>query len=74
MEKANPNWAVIPVAESVLKAGDIVHFANEYTLCDSGGIVVTTQCKDIGLALAWCDEWFSEAGQLAANYGLEGES
>lgn len=74
MEKANPNWAVIPVAEPVLKAGDIVHFANEYTLCDGGGIVVTTQCKDIGLALAWCDEWFSEAGQLAANYGLEGES
>lgn len=74
MEKTNPNWSVIPVAEPVLQAGDIVHFANEYTQCDGGGIVLTTQCEDVGLALSWCDEWFTEAGRLAANYGLEGES
>lgn len=73
-EKSNPDWSVIPVAEPVVNEGDIVHFANEASLTNGGGILVTTQCHDIGLAVAWCDYWFSEAGQLAANYGLEGES
>lgn len=74
MEKENPDWAVTPVAEPVLQAGDIVHFADERTLTSGGGVVLSTQCEDIGLALSWCDAWFTREGQLAANYGLEGES
>ncbi len=74
MEKSSDTWSVIPLAEPVLEEGDVVHFANESSLVDGGGIVITTQCSDIGLAVAWCDSWFTEEGQLAANYGLEGES
>jgi putative aldouronate transport system substrate-binding protein len=74
LEKTSDTWAITPIAEPVQNAGDIVHFANEASLTDGGGIVISTQCRDVGLAVAWCDNWFSEAGQLAANYGLEGGS
>lgn len=73
-DKENPNWDVTPIKEPVLEKGDIVHFAPEQSLVSGGGIVLTTACRDIPLAVAWNDMWLSHEAVMAANYGLEGES
>ena len=73
-DKSNPNWDVTPLKEPVLQAGDIVHFATEQSLASNGGVVITTACENIPLAVAWNDMWLSHEAVMAANYGLEGES
>ena len=73
-EKTNPDWDLTPIAEPVLNEGDTVHFASESSLSDGGGVVISTACEKPELAVAWCDSWFSEFGQISANYGKEGES
>lgn len=73
-EKQNPDWDVTPIGEPVLHEGDIVHFAPEQSLAAGGGIVITTGCENVELAVAWNDMWVTHAGVLAANYGMEGES
>ncbi len=73
-DKTNPNWDVTPLKEPVLNKGDIVHFAAEQSLVSGGGIVITTGCDNVELAVAWNDQWLCHEAVLAANYGLEGES
>lgn len=73
-DKENPNWEVTPIKEPVLNKGDIVHFAPEQSLVSGGGIVITTGCDNVELAVAWNDQWLSHEAVMAANYGLEGES
>lgn len=73
-DKENPNWDVTPLKEPVLEKGEIVHFAPEQSLVSGGGIVLTTACRDVPLAVAWNDMWLCHDAVMAANYGLEGES
>ncbi len=73
-DKENPNWDVTPLKEPVLEKNEIVHFAPEQSLVSGGGIVLTTACRDIPLAVAWNDMWLCHDAVMAANYGLEGES
>ncbi len=72
--KDNPNWAIEPITDPVKEEGDIVHFNTESSWVSGGGVVLTTGCENPELCVAWLDYWFSEEGQLAANYGVEGES
>lgn len=48
------------------------HFITTIVLDTSKGMTVTSTCSDIELAVAWCDFWYSEEGQLLSNYGIEG--
>lgn len=72
--KDNPNWAIEAITDPVKEEGDIVHFNTESSWVSGGGVVLTTGCTNPELCVAWLDYWFSYDGQLAANYGIEGES
>ena len=38
------------------------------------GISISSTCKNPELAVAWCDYWYTEEGQLMASWGQEGIS
>lgn len=47
------------------------HFISTIVLDTGKGMTITTTCSNIELAVAWCDFWYSEPGQLLSNYGIE---
>ena len=68
-----PEGALEPIPDAVLTAGDETHFS-----MDSASRIyqetfsVSEDCADPGLAVRWCDFWYSEEGQKRMNYGVEG--
>lgn len=48
------------------------HFITSIVLDTTKGMTITSTCSNRGLAVAWCDFWYSDAGQLLSNYGIEG--
>lgn len=50
------------------------YIASATTVAGTGGFSVSESCKDVELALAWCDMWYDPALTQFINYGYEGET
>lgn len=65
---------ITPIASPVQNKGDMNHITEKSLLIDTYKTYITTQCKDVDLAVRWMDYWYSVDGTLLYNYGLEGDT
>lgn len=71
----DPNFSITGLPVPALEKGDTTHFSTVTSKVDTnGGNFISTNCKDVDLAMAWCNYWYTEEGTLLANYGIEGKS
>ena len=60
--------------DPVEKEGDVLHFGQDRGASAGGGYCVSTGCEDLETVARWADYSYSPAGQILANFGLEGET
>jgi putative aldouronate transport system substrate-binding protein len=71
----DPNFSITGLPVPAATEGATTHFATITSKVDTtGGNFISTNCKDVELAMAWCNYWYTEEGTLLANYGIEGET
>lgn len=70
----DPNFHVVAIADAVVNEGDIIKVGvtpNRDPVSNRWN--VTTGCDDIELVLKYCNWFFTEAGGIACNWGIENE-
>ena len=67
-------FAVSPMPAPGLTGYAVSHFGSEYNHVMGNTVSVSTQCRDIELAMRWLDFFYSDEGALLANFGVEGEA
>lgn len=73
--KPTPDFELVAVAPPVLEEGQISNFGGKELLYNSmNNAYITTECKNIELAVRFLDYAFGEAGHILINFGIEGES
>ena len=71
----DPNFAITGMPILTREKGETTHFCTAFSRVSvNTGNFISTNCKDLELAMAWCNYWYTDAGTLLANYGIEGES
>ena len=71
----DPNFAITGMPILTREKGETTHFCTAFSRVSvNSGNFISTNCKDLELAMAWCNYWYTEKGTLLANYGIEGES
>ena len=71
----DPNFAITGMPILTREKGETTHFCTAFSRVSvNTGNFISTNCKDLELAMAWCNYWYTEKGTLLANYGIEGES
>ncbi|NTV90784.1 MAG: hypothetical protein HGA22_10580, partial [Clostridiales bacterium] len=73
LKAVDPKFEAAAIADPVKVAGDKIQIMNSSGLT-SGGMCISTQCKNPELAVKWLDFWFSDTGAALANYGVEGKT
>lgn len=63
-----------PILNPVKNKGDITPLSQMDPLTTGGGAAVTTNCKDIEVAIRFLDYAYSEEGAMYYNFGTEGET
>ena len=67
--------ALVPIPDAVMEVGDTLHLSMDSNeLIRQAAFCVSTSCQDPGLAVRWCDFWYSPEGQMLTNWGVEGET
>jgi putative aldouronate transport system substrate-binding protein len=70
----DPDFQLVAVPFIAGKDG-INHFGQDtFAVKPMGCMTVTTGCKNVELAIEWCDFWYSDAGSMLSNYGIEGQT
>ncbi len=73
--KPSPSFDLVAVAPPVLEEGQVSDFGGKSFLYNStNNAYITTECKNIELAVRFLDYAFGEAGHILMNFGIEGES
>lgn len=71
----DPNFAITGMPILTKEKGETTHFCTAFSRVSvNSGNFISTNCKDLELAMAWCNYWYTDKGTLLANYGIEGES
>lgn len=71
----DPSFELIPVQPPVLKKGELSKFGSKgFLYSDQGNAYITTDCKNVELAVRFLDYGFGEEGHRLLNFGVEGES
>jgi putative aldouronate transport system substrate-binding protein len=71
----DPNFAITGLPVPSLEKGATTHFETiNAKVATTSGNFISTNCKDVELAMAWCNYWYTEEGTLLANYGIQGET
>lgn len=71
----DPNFAITGLPVPAGEKDAVTHFSTITDKVDTrGGNFISSNCKDVELAMAWCNYWYTERGTLLANYGIEGET
>lgn len=75
MEAENPKFELVGVPTPVLNKGDrpMVGFKAD-NASYNGGLTITTNCRNVELAMKFLDYGYSEEGDKLFNYGTEGIS
>ena len=75
MQTENPAFKLAGVTPPVLVKGDAPKYGQkDYQYPASGSVAITTQCKNVDVAVKWLDYCYSKEGQILFNYGVENES
>lgn len=72
----DPNFAVTAMHLPVKKAGDTRKIALQYvspSRVDTRHTVIFSSCKNVELAVKYCDFWYTVDGAMLAVYGTENE-
>ncbi len=56
----------------VLEEGQTLHLGFNYTYVSGYPLAISTTCKNIELAIKFCDFFYTKKGFLYSNYGVEG--
>jgi putative aldouronate transport system substrate-binding protein len=71
----DPNFSITGLPVPSLEKDATTHFETITAKVDTtGGNFISTNCKDVELAMAWCNYWYTDEGTLLANYGIQGET
>ena len=71
----DPNFAITGMPILTREKGETTHFCTAFSRVSvNTGNFISTNCSDLELAMAWCNYWYTDAGTLLANYGIEGKS
>lgn len=71
----NSDFNLVGAKYPVLKKGDKPEFGTAETIYNqNSGVAITSQCKNVELAVKVLDYAYGEAGHLLYNFGIEGES
>ncbi len=75
MNSTDENFEVIAVQNPVKKEGDIANLRqSNYTTSPNVAISISTACVYPEIAVKYLDYFFSEEGNMLANYGIEGKT
>lgn len=73
--KPSPEFDLVPARAAVLNEGDVSNFGGKTrSVSVQTNGYITTECKNIELAVRFLDYAYGEAGHLLVNFGIEGES
>ena len=71
----DPNFNLVGAKYPVLKKGQKPEFGTAETIYNqNSGVAITSQCKNVELAVKVLDYAYSPEGHLLYNFGIEGES
>lgn len=76
-ETANDdNFKLSPLPSMTRTPGESIQTATSTNVrySQSAGWSISTCVRDLELAARWCDFWYTEAGSMLANYGVEGNT
>ena len=65
----DPDFEVLAIREPVKQEGDIPHFGKANASAMTDGTAISGTCKNVELAVAWCNYWYTDEGQEMANWG-----
>lgn len=75
MKGKNPNVELVAAKFPVLQKGDTSKFGIQTAMVPKAGAgYITTNCKNVELAMRFLDYGYTEAGHILMNFGEEGES
>ncbi len=67
--------AVVPGYFPTVNEGDTLHVGGPVdTVSGESGLVITTGCEELNLALEFCNYLYTDDFYIPSNYGIEGES
>lgn len=76
-KESEPSYQIVPAPYPVKNKGDIPIFGLKdfpYVGAANANAAITSECKNVELAARLLDYFYSEAGNLLCNFGIEGES
>lgn len=66
---------VVPLVEPTVNEGDTLHVGGPVnTVSGETGLVITTGCDDLELAMNFCNYLYTDEFFIPSNYGVEGET
>lgn len=70
----DPDFKLTALPDIKVNADDPNSGVAEITYTGVNSISISTQCEDVETAIMFCNYFYTEAGQLLANWGVEGET
>lgn len=70
----NPEFELVGAPTPVLKKGDRPMVGFKAQKANNNGLAISTNCKNVELAMKFLDYGYSEEGNMLYNYGIEGVS
>lgn len=71
---ADPNFQLTALADIKVNADDPNSGVSEISYTGINSISISTQCSDPEAAMMFCNYFYTEEGQMLANWGIEGET
>ncbi|MDR2530888.1 MAG: hypothetical protein LBC65_05055, partial [Oscillospiraceae bacterium] len=73
-QSPNSPYGWLPVTKPTLTRGQTIHLGDETSRTAASAIVISQKCKNIPLAVTWCDWKYSDDGVFLNTFGVEGVS
>lgn len=71
----NPDFDLVPAPHPTLNKGETPKFMQkEFNVSQNYSAAITSQCKQVEVAVKWLDYLYSDEGRLLLNFGIEGTS
>ncbi len=68
-------YNAVPMPTLVENEGDVYHFSGTVKVdTTANDVCISTQCEYPEIAVQWIDYWYSDAGVMMYNYGVEGDT
>ena len=68
------SFTPLAIADMTKTGTEQIHVGGKGSNVDRYGCVVSAECEQADVAVAWIDWWYSEEGTMLSSYGVEGET